>query len=92
MAIVFKVFRPMASLDVFYDVGLEKFPEQLQGLVPSNLWPKVEIAPQKLMQIFHSLGSCETPVMAAEVCPVPLQWHTSTEEFNGFIPLHNKRQ
>lgn len=91
MAIVFKVLCPMASFDVFNDMGLEELFEQLQSLIASHLRPKVVVAPQQLMQIIHSLGSCETPVIVAEVCPVPSQRHASTEQFNGFIPLHNMK-
>ena len=91
MAIVFKVLCPMASFDVFNDMGLEELFEQLQSLIASHLRPKVVVAPQQLMQIIHSLRSCETPVIVAEVCPVPSQRHASTEQFNGFIPLHNMK-
>lgn len=90
MAIVFKVLCPMASFDVFNDMGLEELPEQLQRLVASHLGPKVVVASQQLVQIINSLGSCETAIIVAEVCPVPFQRHASTEEFNGFIPLQNK--
>lgn len=90
MAVVFKVLCPMASFDIFDDMGLEELPEQLQGLVASHLWSKVVVGPQKLMQVIDSLGSCKTPIIVAEVCPVPPQWHASTEEFNGLIPLNNR--
>lgn len=92
MAIVFKVLCPMASLDVFNDMGLEELPEQLQSLVASHLGPEVVVAPQQLMQIIHSLGSRKAPIIVAEVCPVPSQRHTSTEELNSFIPLHNREK
>lgn len=87
MAIVFKVLCPMASFDVFNDMSLEEFPEQLQSLVASHLRSKVVVVPQQLMQIIHSLRSCETAVIAAEICPVPFKRHASTKKSDGFIPL-----
>lgn len=91
MAVVFKVLRPVAPLDVFDDMGFEELPEQLQRLVTGHLGPKVAVAPQELVQEVHSLGSGETPVMAAEMCPVAPQWHASAEELDGFVPLSERR-
>lgn len=91
MAVVFKVLRPVAPLDVFNDVGFEELPEQLQRLVTGHLGPKVAVAPQELVQEVHSLGSGEAPVVAAEMCPVAPQRHASTEELDGFVPLYERR-
>lgn len=91
MAVVFKVLRPVAPLDVFDDMGFEELPEQLQRLVTGHLGPKVAVAPQELVQEVHSLGSGETPVMAAEMCPVAPQRHASAEELDGFVPLSERR-
>lgn len=91
MATVFKVLCPVASLDIFNDMGLEELPEELQCLAASHLRPKVVVAPQKIVQVIHSLGSCETAVIITEVRPVTSQRHASTEELNGFIPLYNTR-
>lgn len=92
LAVVFKVLRPVAPLDVFDDVGFEELPEQLQRLVTGHLGPKVAVAPQQLVEEVHSLGSGEAPVVAAEVGPVAPQRHASTEELDGFIPLWERRQ
>lgn len=91
LSIVFKVLCPVASLDVFDDVGFQELPEQLQRLVTGHLRPKVVVAPQQLVQVVHSLGSSETPVEAAEMCPVAPQRHASTEELDGFVPLWERR-
>lgn len=91
MAVVFKVLRPVAPLDVFDDMGFEELPEQLQRLVTGHLGPKVAVAPQELVQEVHSLGSGETPVMAAEMRPVAPQRHASAEELDGFVPLSERR-
>lgn len=91
MAVVFKVLRPVAPLDVFDDMGFEELPEQLQRLVTGHLGPKVAVVPQELVQEVHSLGSGETPVMAAEMCPVAPQRHASAEELDGFVPLSERR-
>jgi len=88
---VLKVLRPVASFDVFDDVGLEELPEQLQSLVARHLGPKVVVAPQQLVQIVHGLGSREAALVVAEVRPVPPQRHSSAEQFNGFIPLREKK-
>lgn len=87
LSIVFKVLCPMATLDVFNDMGFEELPEQLQRLVTGHLRPKVVVAPQELMQEVHGLGSGETPVVAAKMCPVAPQRHASTEELDGLVPL-----
>lgn len=87
MAAVLEVLGPVASFDVLDDVGLEELLEQLQGLIAGHLGPEVVVAPQQLVQVIHSLGPGETPVVAAEVSPVPLQWHAAAEQLNGFIPL-----
>lgn len=92
LAVVFKVLRPVAPLNVFDHVGFEELPEQLQRLVTGHLGPKVAVAPQELVQEVHSLGSSKTPVMAPEMSPVAPQWHASTEKLDGFIPLCKKRQ
>lgn len=81
----------MVPLDVFDDVGFEELPEQLQRLVTGHLGPKVAVAPQELVQEAHSLGAGETPVVAAEMCPVPPQRHASTKELDGFVPLCERR-
>lgn len=45
MAVVFKVFCPMASFDIFDDMGLEELSKQLQSLIAGHLRPKVVVAP-----------------------------------------------
>lgn len=87
LSTVFKVLCPVATLDVFDHVGFEELPEQLQRLVTAHLRPKVVVAPQELVQVVHSLGAGETPVVASEMCPVAPQRHASTEELDGFVPL-----
>lgn len=91
MAVVLKVLWPMSAFDVFNDMRLEEFPEQLQGLVAGHLRAKVVIVSQQVMQIVHSLGSRETAVIAAKVCPVPSERHAATKKFDRFIPLHDSK-
>lgn len=69
-------------------MSLEELLEQLQSLVAGHLRPKVGVAPEQLVQIIHGLRSGETPVVVAEVRPVPPKRHPSTEEFDRFIPLY----
>lgn len=47
------------------------------------------VAPQEVVEVIHRLRSCEAPVVAAEVRPVPPERHASSEKFDGFIPLQN---
>lgn len=84
---VLKVLRAVPTLDVFDDVGFEELLEQLQRLVTGHLRPKVVVVPQELVQVVHSLGSRETPVVASEMCPVAPEWHASAEELDSFVPL-----
>lgn len=92
LAVVIKVLRAVAPLDIFDDVGFEELPEQLLRLVTSHLGPKVAVASQELVQEVHSLGAAEAPVVAAEMCPVAPQRHASAEELDGFVPLCERRQ
>lgn len=87
VTVVFKFLCSMPSFDVFHDVSLEELPQELQSLVASHLGTKVVVASQKVVEVVHRLGSRETPVVAAEMCPVPPERHASAEKLNCFIPL-----
>lgn len=87
MTVVFKLFCPMSSLDVLHDMSLEELPQELQSLVASHLRTKVVVVSQEIMEVIHRLGSRETPVVVAEICPVPSEGHASSKKFDRFIPL-----
>lgn len=88
MAAVFKVVCTVAPFDIFYHMSFEELLEQLKSLVPSHIRSKVAVVSEQLMQIIHSFRSSETAVIVTKVCPMPSKRHTSSEKFNGFIPLH----
>lgn len=66
MTIIFKIFLTPFSLDIFNNMILEKFFQQLNCLFAGHFWAKVLTAPQQLVQPIHSFGRRETTFITFE--------------------------
>lgn len=66
VTIVFKIFLTPFSLDVFNNMILEEFFQQLYSLFAGHFRAKVLTAPQQLMQPIHSFGRCEATFVTFE--------------------------
>lgn len=67
MAIVLKVLFAKPTLHVLNYMVLQEFPEQLKGLVPGDLGPKVMVPPQQLVQPVDGFGTREAVVITTEM-------------------------